>query len=516
MATPQTCHETIPEYAYQWRPFASRDMIYKKVVTRNGDLCFIVDPWNQRWLLASEPTPSLLKAADGTTRFSKIIRDMSTKPGLQVPAIGIVGLAEQLSDHGLLFNCTESHQQSGNPVYNISSLAGMHIEITNACNMTCKHCYVSSGKKMSGEMTTVQIMQTIDQLTPFTGKRVVISGGEPAIHKDCAQIVEYCMIDRGHDVDFYSNGNNFPRRLAEHFMSLNSRSNRTVRVQISLEGATAPINDAIRGNGSFGSAMSSLVMFKDVGINRDVVLFVCITSHNIHELDDIISLAEECDVGMLVFSQWQKQGNASDIPWRDIAPSTEEWLKAGEKLLKYSNPRLQIFGNFYGDLNNNIYGRYSIDGSLFPKHTYYYNSFPRISPDGDVWADQLWVDRDWVLGNVKEVNLYSCFETPKFQLQLEEMQNRSNTISECRSCDWKLLCEGGSPGHTYAEYDGDMNNRDLFCDSRIYWFERFISYHVEKAIGSGEFDIEFKRPPAHEELAPDNKKKHRKMVVLGS
>ncbi len=57
--------------------------------------------------------------------------------------------------------------------------------------------------------------------------------------------------------------------------------------------------------------------------------------------------------------------------------------------------------------------RFSLDG-LFPKHKYFFNAFPRISPDGDIWADQLWVDKAWVLGNVRTISLDRCFESARF------------------------------------------------------------------------------------------------------
>ncbi|WP_157756910.1 hypothetical protein [Plantactinospora sp. KBS50] len=54
---------------------------------------------------------------------------------------------------------------------------------------------------------------------------------------------------------------------------------------------------------------------------------------------------------------------------------------------------------------------------------------------------------------------------------------------ECRSCDWVALCGSGSPGHTHAEY-GDVNHRDLFCESRQYWFERYVERQLS-AVDTG-------------------------------
>ncbi len=335
--------EPIPDFAFGWRPFANRDLIRinARGATKAGTL--VIDPWTQRWIVAEEPVVRLLELADGVTRFSQILRDLYSNVASKHPKLGYAALAQQLAEHGLLFNCRESHRDAGGPVYNESMRVGIHLEVTNACNMTCEHCYVASGKKLADELSLDEIKLTVDMLPAFTGKRIALSGGEPAVRKDIAEIIDYCVLARGHDVDLYTNGKKFPRVLAEHIRDINRRSQRNVRIQVSLEGATAATNDAVRGSGSWTAAQATLDMFGELGLNRNVVLFVCLTRDNIGELDQIIKLAEERDVGMLVFSQWQKQGNASNTPWESLAPDVANWVEAGEKVLAYRSPRLTGF-----------------------------------------------------------------------------------------------------------------------------------------------------------------------------
>jgi len=470
----------IPEYAYLWRPYADPEMIYKQVRDRHSrNWTFAIDPSTQDWLLLQPPAPMVLKLADGKRRFSEIMRRV--EPGFE--QVDLPDLARQLVLGGLLYDGKEEHQVKSRPVYNKSDVVGMHIEITNACNMTCTHCYVASGNPLPNEMSLDEIRKTIDLLPPFSGKRVAISGGEPIVRRGCMDIVEYCTLECGHDVDLYTNGRKFPEKFARRIIEVNAQGRGQVRVQLSLEGASALTHELVRGAGSFEDALESLRLFRRVGLNRSTVLFVCLTKANIHELDDVIRLAEDHDVAMLVFSQWQRQGNASGTPWAEIAPSVDEWVAAGEKLLAYENPRLQVFGNFYGDLGNNEIGRLSLDSGLFPKHLYHFNAFPRITPQGDIFADQLWIDSDWILGNIRNGDTFeNCFDSPKFYGQLEAMRRRSEHIEDCRQCEWRRLCESGSAGHTYAEY-GHLNAKDLFCESRIRWFNRYVEHQVDRLCG---------------------------------
>lgn len=476
--------ESLPDYAYSWRPYATDKMIYKDVERHRRSGIFAIDPWTQRWAIVEPPAAAVLRAANGRRRLSAIVRELASDATQIRPPAGFANVASELAEIGLLFDTAADHRASGIPVYRKAELSGFHLEITNACNMRCEHCYVSSGRRLPQELAFDEIIATIDMLPPFSGKRIAISGGEPAVRKDCAKIVEYCAITCGHDVDLYTNGKRFPQQLARRLVELNRTLRTTVRVQVSLEGADAETNDRVRGTGSFDHALRSLSMFQRIGLSRWAVIFVCATKDNIGQVDELIALAEQFDVGALVFSQWQRQGNAKDTPWASIAPTTDEWTAAGERLLKYENPRLQVLGNFFGDLNNNEFGRYSLDRPLFPKHLYAYNGFPRIAPDGRVWADQLWVDEEWALGRVPEESLDNCFDKPLFFEQLEAMRSRVDRVSDCQSCEWLELCKCGSPGHTHAEY-GHMDAKDLFCESRIYWFERFVDHQVEQAFGEG-------------------------------
>jgi len=468
----------IPNYAYSWRPYANRDMIYKPVRGRDGsDWVFTIDPATQRWLLLRPPATRMLALADGLRRFSEILRAFAADGGQDADGCAVAG---DLVAQGLLFDNKQQHMAETRPVYNACQPTGMHLEITNACNMTCTHCYVASGKPLPNELSLEELRKIIDFLPPFSGKRVAISGGEPIVRKGCMELVSYCALDCGHDVDLYTNGRKFPEKFARQIIDINTQGRGRVRIQLSLEGATGVTHDLVRGLGSFEDALETLDMLKRTSLNRETVLFVCLTKANMPELDDIIRLAERYDVAMLVFSQWQRQGNAANTPWHSIAPAVEDWVAAGDKLLAYRNPRLQVFGNFYGDVGNNEIGRLSLDSQLFPKHIYYYNAFPRVTPQGEIFADQLWVDPNWSLGNVRDGATFdSSFNSAKFHGQIEAMRKRTDAIHECRDCEWRRLCEGGSAGHTYAEY-GHMNEKDLFCESRIRWFNRYVAHQMER------------------------------------
>ena len=66
------------------------------------------------------------------------------------------------------------------------------IEVTDKCNMCCNTCYASSGKGKDKDLKTIKKM--IDfaaEAEDGRGEVLQVSGGEPTLHKDIIEIIEY-------------------------------------------------------------------------------------------------------------------------------------------------------------------------------------------------------------------------------------------------------------------------------------------------------------------------------------
>ena len=123
-------------------------------------------------------------------------------------------------------------------------------ELTYACNLACVHCLSSSGRRDPRELTTAQCRAVIDELERMQVFYVNIGGGEPTVRPDFWDLVDYATAHHV-GVKFSTNGIKITpdraRRLA---------ASDYVDVQISLDGATAEVNDAVRGPGSYATALA--------------------------------------------------------------------------------------------------------------------------------------------------------------------------------------------------------------------------------------------------------------------
>src|SRR5690606_31272376 len=116
-------------------------------------------------------------------------------------------------------------------------------------NLACSHCLSSSGRRDPRELTTAEAKAVIDELSAMQVFYVNIGGGEPTIRPDFWELVDYATANQV-GVKFSTNGSRITAEVAERLAASDY-----VDVQISLDGATAEVNDAVRGEGSFATAI---------------------------------------------------------------------------------------------------------------------------------------------------------------------------------------------------------------------------------------------------------------------
>ena len=132
-------------------------------------------------------------------------------------------------------------------------------ELTYACNLACVHCLSSSGKRDPRELSTQQCKDIIDELERMQVFYVNIGGGEPTVRPDFWELVDYATAHHV-GVKFSTNGVRITPEVAARLAASDY-----VDVQISLDGATAEVNDAVRGQGSFAMAVRALENLGEAG-----------------------------------------------------------------------------------------------------------------------------------------------------------------------------------------------------------------------------------------------------------
>jgi mycofactocin radical SAM maturase len=204
-------------------------------------------------------------------------------------------------------------------------------ELTYACNLACVHCLSSSGKRDPRELSTRQCMDIIDELERMQVFYVNIGGGEPTVRPDFWELVDYATAHHV-GVKFSTNGVRITPEVAARLAASDY-----VDVQISLDGATAEVNDAVRGTGSFEMATRALENLAAAGF-KDAKISVVVTRHNVDQLDDFKALADQYGATLRI-TRLRPSGRGADV-WDELHPTPEQqvtlydWLVArGEGVL---------------------------------------------------------------------------------------------------------------------------------------------------------------------------------------
>src|SRR5690349_24141460 len=132
-------------------------------------------------------------------------------------------------------------------------------ELTYACNLACAHCLSSSGRRDPRELSTAEAKAVIDELERMQVLYVNIGGGEPTVRRDFWELVDYATA-HSVGVKFSTNGSRITPGVAARLAGSDY-----VDVQISLDGATREVNDAVRGAGSYDTAVRAMELLATAG-----------------------------------------------------------------------------------------------------------------------------------------------------------------------------------------------------------------------------------------------------------
>jgi mycofactocin radical SAM maturase len=296
-------------------------------------------------------------------------------------------------------------------------------ELTYACNLSCVHCLSSSGRRDPRELTTAQAKAVIDELEAMQVFYVNIGGGEPTVRPDFWELVDYAT-DHHVGVKFSTNGVTITPVVAHRLAASDY-----VDVQISLDGATAEVNDAVRGTGSYATALRAMTRLADAGF-RGFKLSVVVTRHNITQLDEFAALADRYGA-QLRLTRLRPSGRGADV-WDELHPLPEQqralydWLvDHGESVLTGDSFfHLAAYGDALPGLNLCGAGRVVC----------------LIDPVGDVYACPFAIHDNFLAGSVlDEGGFAQVWRGSELFTELRSPQSGG----ACASCGFYDSCRGG-------------------------------------------------------------------------
>ncbi len=166
-------------------------------------------------------------------------------------------------------------------------LRELWIQVNNACNLSCTHCLVSSGPGEAYGLPHARLDGIIQRAAALGLERMYLTGGEPLLRRDFADLVGRATGDFGIEIIVLTNATVIQGRIRQGVQSLDRG---LVRFQVSVDGARAATSDAVRGPGTFASALAGARELAELGF--DVSLSTVTTQENLAELPELPLLAK--------------------------------------------------------------------------------------------------------------------------------------------------------------------------------------------------------------------------------
>jgi mycofactocin radical SAM maturase len=284
------------------------------------------------------------------------------------------------------------------------------------------HCLSSSGRRDARELSTQECFAVLEDLAAMGVFYVNIGGGEPMLRRDFLEVVDHAVAQRV-GVKFSTNGTLLDAVAARRFAAMDH-----LDIQISLDGATEQVNDAVRGAGSHAAALAAMGHLADAGFGPFKVSVVA-TRHNIDQLGDFEKLADRYGATLRV-TRLRPSGRGA-VTWHELHPTQAQqhqlyrWLRdRPEVLTGDSFFHLSALGDPLPGLNLCGAGRVVC----------------LIDPVGDVYACPFVIHDRFRAGNVRE---RGGFAEVWGAAEVFEELRRPGSPGACASCGSFDACQGG-------------------------------------------------------------------------
>ena len=407
-------------------PVLSKEFSVSKVVTEKGDDIVIYNTATRVRAYPNTATYEFTKRCRGSKPLHKIVADLSRISGESPQKIeeNLSTLIKTMEENKMIsFIPSPLHPPRSEPreVTLFKRMISIIFEITNRCNLRCKHCYNDSGAKRDGELTFEEIKKSVDTFAGIGVLNMVLSGGEPLLHPHIFDIIEYIR-SKPMSCIIFTNGTLITEEVVKKFKEFS-----IVSVALSLDGATPETNDSFRGiPGGFEKTVKAIKMLKEAGI--PVRINVCLHKGILDEFDDLLSLFKKWEITDYSVAPASYTGRLQE-PNFVITP--EEYKKVLEQLKEYESAK--------GAKNELPYVPQSINcGAGMNSLT--------IRSNGSVTLCSPFPD-EISLGNIRKDSITEIWSNSELLCKIRHIDASESEM--CRECRHIKVCQGGCMAHNY-------------------------------------------------------------------
>ncbi|MBT3304446.1 radical SAM protein [Candidatus Woesearchaeota archaeon] len=293
--------------------------------------------------------------------------------------------------------------------------------LTNACNLSCLHCYNSSAKKSIDEINTSEAKKVINWLSELNVRSLNYGTGECGLKKDFWEIVKYAHL-KGIKQGITTNGwsvNKETISLVKKYMN---------DVDVSLDFPNKKKHNWFRGsNTAWDDAIDALDLLKQYKIPFSIV--ICFTSKNTTKriLDGFLTLSKKYNCNLRI-NLFRPTGRGATNKSLSLTPKKAHqafrYLLERSNLIAVPDPYLAALLNI------------KADGCPCGKRSFRITPKKTIVPC--VYLTKNTIQDPIIAGHEKDLANTKSFI---------EFNNRK--LDFCTDCEHYTICKGGCASRAY-------------------------------------------------------------------
>ncbi len=409
----------------------------------------VIDPEHPHWIATNDKGAEILSYVDGKKSLGDIISIYRNHHAIDWAA-GWLDCQTFLQDAlraGFLSLTPFVRAAYPGRAHAISTkrLSELWLHVTNACNLSCNHCLVSSSPSGITGYATPFWKKTIDEALALGTSRFYITGGEPFLRADIFEIIDFILLagvaPPHAELVILTNA---ILLKGEKLKQLAQRDPNRLKLQISLDGPTAEFNDPIRGVGSFDLTVKGIKEAVSAGFSP--TLTTVVTQSNIDVLPLMIPLAGSLRIKNIHLLLSHHRGRATEF--RHLSsPSNEALLETFLKLntlaiengitldnIETQKGRLMGRSGVKFDLMNMAYESLCVyaDSMVYPSAAL--AGIPSLK-----------------MGSLSEKSLSDIWQNAALAQDIRNATVQKK--AKCKDCYLKFLCGGGDMEHSYHHSD---------------------------------------------------------------
>jgi len=337
--------------------------------------------------------------------------------------------------------------------------------LTDACNLKCKHCYQKAGLQRPDELSTSEKLRVVEELADAGVVSIAFSGGEPLMARDFFEVAQKIK-EKGMHLAIATNGTLITKDIAKKLRSLG-----VDYIEVSLDFPDAERHDEFRGvDGAFEKTLQGIRNCVTEGIYTCIATTV--TRLNFQDVPEIIDLAKRLNVKRFIAFNFIPSGRGADSFDIDLTPEEREQLlkrlfnenRGGEiEVLstapQYARVSLESSGgvnvaptHFYiGEASWNLKVLAEFIGGCGAGRLYC-----ALQPNGDVSPCVFMPNL--TVGNLRETSFMNIWHRSDV---LVKLRDRNQLHGNCGLCEYRFIC-GGCRARAFA-YFNDVLEQDPGC-----------------------------------------------------